>query len=336
MAGLLQLALDFLGMGAPGGPGGSANVDVNAHDDGAAVPPPVRRAPRPARPGAKPPRERRTRVGAGGATTVVMPELDGMASLPRHPQANREALLMGRQVVYRLDRGRRRTVGFTVGADGLSVRAPGWLPVPQVEAALQEKADWILRKLVDVEQRRDRLESARIVWGDGASFLLRGQRTVVRLGARRGDEGLRVDVATDSDSDAGAAPAAPALWLALPDDAAPERIGEAVRAWMRREAQADFTARLERYAPLLGVQWARLSLTDARTRWGSASTSGAIRLHWRLMHFRPEVIDYVVAHELAHLRHMDHSPRFWSVVASVLPDYQALRAELRADASPRW
>jgi len=310
MAGLLQLALDFLGLASPGVPGAA---------DGGAMPPSTRRGPRAARPGTAPPRSQRPRVD-------LTPELDGMASLPRHPQANREALLMGRQVVYRLDRGRRRTVGFTVGADGLSVRAPGWLPVHHVEAALQEKADWILRKLADAEQRRGRQEAARIVWADGALFALRGRQTVVRLGARRGSDGLRLDVETGVS----------ALWLALPADAEPGKIGDAVRAWMRREAKIDFTARLDRYAPLLGVEWARLSLTDARTRWGSASVSGAIRLHWRLMHFRPEVIDYVVAHELAHLRHMDHSPRFWAVVASVLPDYQVLRAELRADASPRW
>lgn len=310
MAGLLQLALDFLGRAAPG--------EIGA-PDGGAMPPSARRGPRSARPGTAPPR-------AQGPRVDMTPELDGMASLPRHPQANREALLMGRQVVYRLERGKRRTVGFTVGADGLSVRAPGWLPLQHVEAALQEKADWILRKLADAEQRRDRQEAARVVWCEGASFPLRGHPTAVRLGARRGSDGLRTDAETGVMT----------LWLALPVDAPPEKIGDTVRAWMRREAKADFTARLERYAPLLGVQWAHLSLTDARTRWGSASVSGAIRLHWRLMHFRPEVIDYVVAHELAHLRHMDHSPRFWSVVASVLPDYQALRAELRADSSPRW
>lgn len=297
MAGLLQLALDFLGLASPDVP------DVTGAPDG----------------GPKPPRARRPRVQQTA-------ELDGMTSLPRHPQANREALLMGRPLAYRLDRGRRRTVGFTVGAQGLSVRAPGWLPVHQIEAALQEKADWILRKLADAEQRRDRQEAARIEWADGAMFALHGRQTPVRLGAKRGSDGLRPDAQTGT----------PVLWLALPADAPAEKIGDAVRAWMRREAKSDFTARLDRYAPLLGVQWARLSLTDARTRWGSASVSGAIRLHWRLMHFRPEVIDYVVAHELAHLRHMDHSPRFWAVVASVLPDYQILRAELRADASPRW
>jgi len=316
MAGLIQLALDFLGLTPAGAPAADT-------PDAGAMPPSARRGPRTARPGTAPPPRPRSRSRA------VAPQpsdtLDD-APLPRHPQANREALLMGRPVAYRLERGRRRTVGFTVSAQGLAVRAPGWLPVHQIDAALAEKADWILSKLADAENRRDRQEAARILWADGAVFPLRGGPMPVRLGAKRGATGLRTDPDTGR----------PALWLALPADAEPQKIGEAVRAWLWREAKADFTERLDRYAARMDVRWARLSLTDARTRWGSASASGAIRLHWRLMHFRPEVIDYVVVHELAHLRHMDHSPRFWAVVAAELPDYEKLRAELRADHQPRW
>ena len=80
----------------------------------------------------------------------------------------------------------------------------------------------------------------------------------------------------------------------------------------------------------------KLSLSNAGTRWGSASADGSIRLNWRLVHFRPAVIDYVVAHELSHLRVMDHSPRFWDTVESVLPDYGALRVELKRQPVPHW
>ena len=79
-----------------------------------------------------------------------------------------------------------------------------------------------------------------------------------------------------------------------------------------------------------------LGLSSARTRWGSASVSGAIRLNWRLLHFTPAVIDYVVVHELSHLRVMDHSPRFWAVVASIFPDHAQLRRRLRDEAVPLW
>lgn len=96
-----------------------------------------------------------------------------------------------------------------------------------------------------------------------------------------------------------------------------------------RQAKAHFTSRLDHFAPLLRVQWKRLSLSNASTRWGSARIDGAIRLNWRLIHCSPAVVDYVVAHELSHLRVMDHSAQFWQTVESVVPDYAHLRNQLK-------
>jgi predicted metal-dependent hydrolase len=84
------------------------------------------------------------------------------------------------------------------------------------------------------------------------------------------------------------------------------------------------------------VQWKKLSLSSASTRWGTASADGSIRLNWRLIHIRMPVIDYVVAHELSHLRVMDHSPRFWDTVKTVLPDYAQRRATLKTETLPPW
>jgi predicted metal-dependent hydrolase len=103
-----------------------------------------------------------------------------------------------------------------------------------------------------------------------------------------------------------------------------------------RQAKRVFTERLNDFAPQLQVQWRKLSLSNAGTRWGSARVDGAIRLNWRLIHFRQSVIDYVVVHELSHLRVMDHSPRFWDTVRSVVPDYTELRGQLKDHALPRW
>ena len=103
-----------------------------------------------------------------------------------------------------------------------------------------------------------------------------------------------------------------------------------------RQARRLFNERLNHYAPKLGVQWTRLSLSSAGTLWGTARHDGSIRLNWRLVHFRLAVIDYVVAHELAHLRVMDHSPRFWETVRSVVPDYAELRGQLQDEALPPW
>jgi hypothetical protein len=264
-----------------------------------------------------------------------------------HPRANRQTRLCDAHVAYEFRRGKRRTIGMQVGPDGLVVSAPRWVPLYEVEAALQEKAAWIVRKLDEMRERQQRLESARIEWRDGSSFPFLGETVIVVLdptqayravggGLKAND--VEIVLRTDAQAPNLALDGVPCLTLhiGLPQQAGPAQIRDAVQAWLMRQAHRVFTERLNHYAPQLGVQWRKLSLSSAGTRWGSASSDGAIRLNWRLIHFRQSVIDYVVAHELSHLRVMDHSPRFWDTVRSVVPDYQSLRGELRDEALPRW
>jgi predicted metal-dependent hydrolase len=126
------------------------------------------------------------------------------------------------------------------------------------------------------------------------------------------------------------------LHAGLPQNAQPAQIRDAVQAWLMRQARRVFIERLDHFAPQLGVQWRKLALSSAGTRWGTAHADGLIRLNWRLIHFRLPVIDYVVAHELSHLRVMDHSPRFWETVRTVVPDYAHLRGQLKDEALPPW
>ena len=251
-----------------------------------------------------------------------------------HPQANAQIHLGDAVVGYLLRRARRRTIGFSVAADGLVVSVPNWVSKAQVHEALAQKSAWIVRKLRETRERQQRMESSRIDWKDGAVLPFLGRPLVVVLDPRHGFSAAGAmlrDVAQ-------AAPGAPqaALHLALPHHATPEQIRDAVQAWLMRQAKRIFTERLDHFAPRLQVQWKRLALSSAGTRWGSARIDGSIRLHWRLVHYRLELIDYVVAHELSHLRVMDHSPRFWDTVASVVPDYAELRGQLREDALPAW
>ena len=262
----------------------------------------------------------------------------------RHPRANREAMLGHARVAYEFTRAKRRTIGFVVGADGLVVRAPKWVPLYEVEAALQEKADWIVRKLGETRERHERMASARIEWRDGTTLPFLGESVVVVLDPRheftgvggelKGEAALHTDEAAPNLTLEGVPRLT--LHLSLPHHATPEQIRDAVQAWLMRQAKRLFTERLNHFAPLLGVQWKKLSLSSAGTRWGSASADGSIRLNWRLVHFKRNVIDYVVAHELSHLRVMDHSPRFWDTVRTVVPDYDLLRGQLRDEAMPRW
>ncbi len=247
-----------------------------------------------------------------------------------HPRSNREARLGGHRVAYELRRVRRKSIGFVISNDGLVVSAPRWVPAGEIESALQEKSRWILKKLQEQDERARRLAEQRIVWQDGTSLPFLGETVIVVLDVRAA--GAVLHTADDT------LPGVPRLTLhvGLPEQAAPEQIRDAVQSWLQRQAKRIFEERCHHFAQQLGVRWTRLSLSSASTRWGSASADGAIRLHWRLIHFALPTIDYVVAHELAHLRVMDHSPRFWDVVRSVIPDVDRLRDGLRDEALPTF
>ena len=255
-----------------------------------------------------------------------------------HPQANREVRLTDAVVAYAFTRAKRKSIGFVIGPDGLVVRAPRWTPLHEVEAALQEKGDWILRKLQEARERQSRAHSARVVWCDGVVIPFFGQNMTVLLDPTHGFSGRGAQLKTGGAAGEGtdAAPGEQVLHVGLPKAATEDQIRDAVQAWLMRQAAAHLKLRMEHFAPLLGVQWKKLRLSSAGTRWGSASGDGSIRLNWRLIHFREAVIDYVVAHELSHLREMNHSASFWNTVGTVVPDYQQLRAQLKEDAIPKW
>ena len=256
----------------------------------------------------------------------------------RHPQATREILLGSCLVAYAFRRGKRRTIGFSVGADGLTVSAPGWAPLRDVDTALREKSDWIVRKLGEMRERGERMETARITWHDGTVLPFLGAPLRVVLDPRHtfAAAGAQL-VAAGADDDGGdGGKVGQTLYVPLPHTATPEQIRDAVQAWLMRQAKTLFTERLNHFAPQLQVHWRRMALSNAGTRWGSASADGSIRLNWRLIHTKMAVIDYVVAHELSHLRVMDHSPRFWDTVRTVVPDYADLRGQLKSEPVPKW
>jgi predicted metal-dependent hydrolase len=252
----------------------------------------------------------------------------------RHPQASREAMLGRTLVAYAFKRARRRNIGFTVGPEGLTVTAPKWVPLYEIDAAVKSKSKWILGKLHDATERRQRIESARIAWQDGATFPFIGEPVIVVLDPRHAFDEVGAVLHTDATT----LPGVPGMTLhvGLPHTASAEQIRDAVQAWLMRQAKRLFEERLDHYAPQLGVRWTKLALSSAGTRWGTAHSDGTIRLNWRLIHFRLPVIDYVVAHELSHLRVMDHRPRFWDPGRPGGPDSAQLRGQLKDEALPAW
>lgn len=270
---------------------------------------------------------------SGPLKTVAAPSNSVKVASPariefRHPRATREARLGEALVAYEFRRGKRRSIGFSVRPEGLVVSAPQWVPLYQVDAALREKSAWILRKLSDSRDREARLQANQIEWREGASLPYLGAPLRLVLDPRH--------EFTATGAALIAAAEGPCLYLALPSHASADQIRDAVEAWLMRQARLVFEQRLNHFAPLLQVQWRKLTLSSAGTRWGSARIDGSIRLNWRLVHFGQAVIDYVVAHELSHLRVMDHSPRFWETVRSVVPDYAELRSQLRQEEAAPW
>lgn len=216
---------------------------------------------------------------------------------------------------YTLRRSKRRSIGFVIDDDGLHVAAPRWVTLAEIEGAIREKERWVLTKLAERRERSARLRPP-MAWRDGACLPYLGGEVVLRI-ATRGQQVTHFDAERRE------------LLVCLPGDAGEQQLKDQVLGWLQREARRVFAERLPLYAEKLGVEYRSFALSSALTQWGSCTADGRIRLNWRLMHFGLPQIDYVIAHELAHLREMNHSPRFWATVQSVFPEFEAARKALR-------
>lgn len=229
--------------------------------------------------------------------------------MPNQPEAARSIALAGQTVPYVLSRGRRRSIGIRIDQRGLRVGAPLRASLADIEALLHKHAAWVLEKL-DLWQSRQVAQRFTVV--DGARLPWLGGELSLQLAQTPGRSHWSADGWR--------------LTLAVASGRAPAAVLE--RALRERVRQV-LAGRLARFAAVLEVPPPPLFLSSARTRWGSCNSRGEIRLNWRLGFFPLPLIDYVVTHELAHLQEMNHSPRFWSVVESLCPDWRQRRAELR-------
>jgi predicted metal-dependent hydrolase len=231
----------------------------------------------------------------------------GRTSQPRL----RHLQLGARIVAYSLKLAPRRRLAMTIDERGLRVTAPLRAPIKEIEAFVTQHAQWVLTKLDEyASQHAKRYVAMR----DGACLPLLGQEIAVRIVAG-------TNRAHWQDGD---------LVLEARADADYELLAR--RALMRR-ALALFAERMALYADELGVVAPPLALSSARTRWGSCSEKSGIRINWRLIHLPLTLIDYVIVHELAHLIEMNHSARFWAIVATAYPDWRSARRELKSRAA---
>lgn len=228
-------------------------------------------------------------------------------------------------VGFVLLRSRRRSIGFVIGDEGLRVTAPNWVTLGQIDAAVIEKMPWILSKLKDWQARKEQLALSHTRWQSGGELPYMGCKIVLKSGV----PGPHVQTGSSYfEGDPDAPIAGQCLWLPLPNDADSNRFRDMAQAWLQSRARVFFDNRIKHYLDKTGLQIRQWRLSSAATRWGSCTSDGNIMLNWRLIHFSPVVIDYVIAHEIAHLREMNHSQDFWSEVEQLFPDYQNVRKML--------
>lgn len=233
------------------------------------------------------------------------------------PQPNGRRLKIGEHTLhYTLKRSSRRTIGFVIDDRGLSLTAPRWVTLSEVESAIHEKQRWIFTKLAEWQRREARRVLPTVQWREGASLPFLGKPITLRLASPNGTLYFNADAGE--------------LHLALPEQADEQQVKDRVQGWFQTQAKRLLAERLEFYAEKLGVRHSAFGLTSAVTRWGSCTADGKIRLNWRLLHFPMTMIDYVAAHELAHLKEMNHGPRFWEAVGSIFPEFRDVRAQLKA------
>jgi len=235
----------------------------------------------------------------------------------------RTIALGDRIVPYVLRRAKRKTIGLSIDDRGLRVGAPRRTSLAEVESLILRHHDWVAEKLDEWRTRR-RPAPLKIVDGTRLAYLGGELEIRLALGNNR------------------------ALWTAF-DEVEAWRLtlclranadaGRVLEKALREKALALFRSRLTHYCAALGIAaLPPLALSSARTRWGSCSSRSGVRLNWRLIHFSPQIVDYVVVHELAHLREMNHGKRFWAIVEALCPDYRELRSELKSAAAncPLW
>jgi predicted metal-dependent hydrolase len=204
---------------------------------------------------------------------------------------------------YRLVRSRRRTLALVVEADGrLTVRAPMKLPNSAIEEFLSQKADWVRKTQSKLKARAAQRPSHTFETGDsflwlGESFpltLVPAQRPALQF------DGIRFTLSQKAQVNAKAY----------------------FEAWYKKQARDYLQSRLKRFARPHHFSYRGLRITSARTRWGSCNSRNELAFAWRLLMAPPEIVDYVVVHELAHTVQHNHGPKFWNLVEDILPNYK--------------
>ena len=208
---------------------------------------------------------------------------------------------------YRLERARRKSIGLIITTEGLLIRAPKWTPLYEIDAAITERNAWIVAALARQSSRRSQLAAYR----DGGHVLFRGTKLKVEVRQGLFDS---IDLTEKH-----------CIVTTLDGTFNPDTFDEE----LKRIAQMELPEIARSMATAAGLPLVSVTLSSARTMWGSCTSTGRVRLNFRLLQLAPELMRHVVAHELAHLVEFNHSTRFWGIVQGLDPDTQAHKRAIK-------
>jgi predicted metal-dependent hydrolase len=226
---------------------------------------------------------------------------------------------------YTVRRSARRSIALAVDANGtVRVSAPLFAPRFWIERVVQKHWPWVLRK--QAQATRAQTAHPAPLYQDGDSFPVWGipvTLAIHRQVPRKKAACARMDQA---------------LCVFLPVSSARKipAVKDLLREWFRQETERQISEQLPALAARMGVAYRTIKVAHQKSRWGSCSRQGHLRFNGRLALFTPAALEYVMVHELAHLKESNHSTRFWRVVESLLPDFKARRKLLSHTAVNHW
>ncbi|MDH7565961.1 MAG: SprT family zinc-dependent metalloprotease [Clostridiales bacterium] len=225
------------------------------------------------------------------------------------------------RILYTLLKTKRKTIGISVDRNGeVKVSAPFRISEKQICEVVQKKADWIVKKVNEVRERNANTVCREFVSGE--KFLYLGKEYTLEIVEKDlGKSEVFIQEYT----------MAVYISQGLSEESRKQAIKEALVKWYRQRFAEIVKERIDKYSLQLKVAPCKVVIKDQKTRWGSCSKKGNINLNWRLVMAPLDVIDYVVVHELCHLKVMNHSKDFWNLVESILPNYHESRKWLKVN-----
>jgi predicted metal-dependent hydrolase len=210
--------------------------------------------------------------------------------------------------VEKIVRSRRRTIALIITPEAkLIVRAPLKAPAAMIHSFIHDKQGWIQKTLAKMKQRPQPVVRT---YEEGEVFFFLGREYPLHIV----DNSTEAVVRTDR--------------LCVPRTIQPD-ICQGIRRWYVQEAEKEIRSRCMWFSMTTGYAPASVRISDAKQRWGSCTSTGNLNFSWRLIQAPLEIVDYVIVHELVHLKQHDHSKKFWAKVGDVMPDYERRRQWLR-------